>query len=78
MRQFRPRDKDRAEADRAGFGLSGNPESLIPEVRATGVRGLTFISNNAGADGFGFGARRQSGAMQDDEGCVLHGVPGLP
>ena len=36
-----------------GFGLSGNPESLIPEVRDSGVTGLTFISNNAGADGFG-------------------------
>ncbi len=36
-----------------GFGLSGNPESLIPEVRAAGVRNLTIISNNAGADGFG-------------------------
>ena len=36
-----------------GFGLSGNPESLIPEIRAAGVRNLTVISNNAGADGFG-------------------------
>jgi 3-oxoacid CoA-transferase subunit A len=36
-----------------GFGLSGNPESLIPEIRAAGVRDLTVISNNAGADGFG-------------------------
>ncbi|MEH3047316.1 CoA transferase subunit A [Sphingomonas adhaesiva] len=36
-----------------GFGLSGNPESLIPEIRARGVSGLTVISNNAGADGFG-------------------------
>ena len=36
-----------------GFGLSGNPESLIPEIRASGVRRLTIISNNAGADGFG-------------------------
>ncbi|MBB3925858.1 3-oxoacid CoA-transferase subunit A [Sphingobium jiangsuense] len=36
-----------------GFGLSGNPESLIPEIRASGVTGLTVISNNAGADGFG-------------------------
>lgn len=36
-----------------GFGLSGNPESLIPEVRKAGVKGLTVISNNAGADGFG-------------------------
>ena len=36
-----------------GFGLSGNPESLIPEIRTVGVKGLTVISNNAGADGFG-------------------------
>ena len=36
-----------------GFGLSGNPESLIPEIRASGVQGLTVISNNAGAEGFG-------------------------
>ncbi len=36
-----------------GFGLSGNPESLIPEIRAAGVTGLTIISNNCGADGFG-------------------------
>ncbi|WOF43007.1 CoA transferase subunit A [Sphingopyxis indica] len=36
-----------------GFGLSGNPESLIPEIKAAGVRDLTVISNNAGADGFG-------------------------
>lgn len=36
-----------------GFGLSGNPESLIPEIRKAGVTGLTVISNNAGADGFG-------------------------
>ena len=36
-----------------GFGLSGNPESLIPEIRKSGVTGLTVISNNAGADGFG-------------------------
>lgn len=36
-----------------GFGLVGNPESLIPEIRASGVRDLIIISNNAGADGFG-------------------------
>jgi len=36
-----------------GFGLSGNPESLIPAIRDAGVRGLTIISNNCGADGFG-------------------------
>ena len=36
-----------------GFGLVGNPESLIPEIKASGVKDLTIISNNAGADGFG-------------------------
>lgn len=36
-----------------GFGLSGNPESLIPEIRRSGVKGLTVVSNNCGADGFG-------------------------
>jgi 3-oxoacid CoA-transferase subunit A len=36
-----------------GFGLSGNPESLIPAIRRSGISGLTVISNNAGADGFG-------------------------
>jgi 3-oxoacid CoA-transferase subunit A len=36
-----------------GFGLVGNPESLIPEIRASGIKNLTVISNNAGADGFG-------------------------
>lgn len=36
-----------------GFGLSGNPESLIEVVRRSGVGNLTVISNNAGATGFG-------------------------
>jgi 3-oxoacid CoA-transferase subunit A len=36
-----------------GFGLAGNPESLIPVIRDSGVKDLTVVSNNAGADGFG-------------------------
>ncbi len=36
-----------------GFGLSGNPENLIPAIKAAGTRDLTIISNNCGADGFG-------------------------
>jgi 3-oxoacid CoA-transferase subunit A len=36
-----------------GFGLSGNPETLIAQLRASLVQRLTVISNNAGADGFG-------------------------
>lgn len=36
-----------------GFGLAGNPENLIMGLKADGVRNLTVISNNCGADGFG-------------------------
>ena len=36
-----------------GFGLSGNPEQLIAALLRAGTRGLTVISNNCGADGFG-------------------------
>ena len=47
-----------------GFGLVGNPESLIPEIRASGVKGLTIISNNAGADGFGLWHLLDSGQVR--------------
>ena len=36
-----------------GFGLSGNPENCIAALKAAGVRRLTVVSNNCGADGFG-------------------------
>lgn len=36
-----------------GFGLAGNPENLIKALKLNGVGGLTVISNNCGADGFG-------------------------
>jgi len=36
-----------------GFGLSGNPENLIPAIMRAGTKNLTVISNNCGADGFG-------------------------
>jgi 3-oxoacid CoA-transferase subunit A len=38
-----------------GFGLCGIPEALIAAIRASGVTGLTVISNNAGIDGAGLG-----------------------
>src|ERR1700692_3301074 len=46
-----------------GFGLSGNPESLIPAIRDAGVRNLTVISNNCGADGFGLWMLLQNGQI---------------
>lgn len=45
--------RDRMTIMSGGFGLVGNPESLIPEIKNSGVKDLTVISNNAGADGFG-------------------------
>src|SRR3954467_14466423 len=36
-----------------GFGLSGNPETLIDQMLKSGVKDLTVVSNNCGADGFG-------------------------
>ena len=38
-----------------GFGLSGMPERLIDALEASGVKGLTIASNNAGIDGVGLG-----------------------
>jgi len=38
-----------------GFGLCGIPEALIDALVASGAKGLTVISNNAGVDGFGLG-----------------------
>src|ERR1700754_2277723 len=36
-----------------GFGLAGNPENLIVALKESGVKDLTIVSNNCGADGFG-------------------------
>ena len=38
-----------------GFGLCGIPERLLAAVEASGVKGLTFASNNAGIDNEGIG-----------------------
>ena len=38
-----------------GFGLCGIPERLLDAVRGSGVRDLTFASNNAGIDNEGIG-----------------------
>jgi 3-oxoacid CoA-transferase subunit A len=38
-----------------GFGLCGLPERLIEAIQASGVKDLTFASNNAGIDNEGIG-----------------------
>jgi 3-oxoacid CoA-transferase subunit A len=47
-----------------GFGLSGNPEYLIEALNHTGVRDLTVISNNCGADGFGLWTLLNAGQIR--------------
>ena len=43
-----------------GFGLCGMPEKLILAIQASGVSGLTVISNNAGIDDAGLGLLLQT------------------
>lgn len=38
-----------------GFGLCGIPEHCIAEIKRSGIKGLTVISNNCGVDDFGLG-----------------------
>jgi len=47
-----------------GFGLSGNPERLIDAIEESGVSGLTIISNNCGADGFGLWKLLKAGQIR--------------
>jgi 3-oxoacid CoA-transferase subunit A len=49
-----------------GFGLCGIPERLLEAIQASGVKDLTFASNNAGIDNEGIGKllrTRQVGKM---------------
>jgi len=43
-----------------GFGISGIPSVLIEAIRASGVKNLTVISNNAGIDDAGLGLLLQT------------------
>lgn len=43
-----------------GFGLCGIPENLIAAIQKSGVKNLTFASNNAGVDDFGIGLLLQT------------------
>jgi 3-oxoacid CoA-transferase subunit A len=43
-----------------GFGLCGIPENLISAIKESGVKDLTFISNNAGVSDYGLGLLMQT------------------
>ncbi len=47
-----------------GFGLCGIPDVLIEAIRASGVKNLTVISNNAGIDGAGLGLLLETGQIR--------------
>ena len=47
-----------------GFGLSGNPENLIAALETSGVKDLTVISNNCGADNFGLWVLLNNGQIR--------------
>jgi 3-oxoacid CoA-transferase subunit A len=47
-----------------GFGLSGNAENLVTALRENGVKGLTVISNNCGADGLGLWVLLDNGQIK--------------
>lgn len=47
----------------SGFGLSSNPEALIAAMLDHRVRGLTLVSNNAGAMGRGLARWLQAGIV---------------
>lgn len=46
-----------------GFGLSGVPDVLIHALFATGVTGLSVVSNNCGVDGGGLGVLLAAGRI---------------
>lgn len=47
--------KDNMTLMSGGFGLCGIAENAIAEIKKSGVKGLTVISNNCGVDDFGLG-----------------------
>jgi 3-oxoacid CoA-transferase subunit A len=47
-----------------GFGLSGNAENLVAALKENGVKGLTVISNNCGADNFGLWVLLNNGQIK--------------
>lgn len=60
-----------------GFGLCGNPEHLIDAVAASGVAGLTIISNNCGNQGQGLAVLLQNRQVAVWRGSFMGGNPDI-
>ena len=56
--------KDGMTIASGGFGLCGIPEHLIEAIKQSGVKNLTFVSNNCGVDGFGLGKLLEGGQIR--------------
>jgi 3-oxoacid CoA-transferase subunit A len=54
-----------------GFGLSGVPFTLIDAVYATGVSGLSIVSNNCGTIGLGLGRLLDAGRISRARGSYV-------
>jgi len=54
---------DRASIAVGGFGLCGIPWILLDALLASGVTGLSIVSNNCGTDGTGLGAFLEKGRI---------------
>ncbi len=57
----------------SGFGLSSNPEALIRGVVGCGVRELTLVANNAGAQGLGLATWLRAGIVRRFIGTYVGG-----
>ena len=60
-----------------GFGLSGNPETLIRHLAASGVKRLTIISNNVGNQGRGLAVLLQNDQVAKAHCSFVGGNPDL-
>src|SRR5699024_11412322 len=54
-----------------GFGLVGIPTVLIEALRTQGPDGLTIVSNNLGADGFGLSLLLEDGRISYSIGSYI-------
>jgi 3-oxoacid CoA-transferase subunit A len=60
-----------------GFGLCGIPELLIAEISRSGIRDLTFYSNDGGTDDFGIGPLLASGRCRKLVASFIGSNPAL-
>lgn len=58
-----------------GFGMTGNPVNLLHALAETGVRDLTYISNNIGEPGLGGGKLLRNGQVRKAIGSFFTSNP---